>query len=131
MTLTPWLKRLPEITVGLVALGISGLTLWMCVYALVDPSDASVPRFQLWSIMAFLAGIAIALGLFGLRLIDPRLRLAGQHLIGVQGLVAIAFFYGLMIVVGLVTGGAADGRLILALAVLFAVATLIWDRLRT
>jgi len=125
-----WLKRVPEVLIGLVALAISGLTLWMCVAALVSPSPSAVAGFALWSILAFVAAVAIALALFGLRLIVPRLRIDGRHLIGLRGLVAFAFLYGLVIVAGALNGGAASGRLIGALLLLFGVGSLIYDRLR-
>ena len=124
-----WSKRLLTIAVGLMALAISGLTLWMCLTSLLESSDPTVSRFTLWTVLGFLAGIAIALALFGLRLIVPRLRLEGWHVIGMQGLLTIAFFYALLIGIGLFTGGHADARLIPALAVLFAVGTLIRERM--
>jgi hypothetical protein len=128
--LLQWLKRLAEIVVGLVALAISGLTLWMCGVALIDPSPSAVSGFALWSILALLAGVALAVVVFGIRLILPRLRLDGQHLIGLRGLVAFAYLYGLVIVVGLLRGGAPGGRLIVALFVLAGVGGLIYERLR-
>ena len=125
-----WLRRVGEVLIGLLALAISVLTLWMCVGTLFDPSPSAVSGFTLWSILAFVAGVAIALALFGVRLIIPQLRIDGRHLIGLRGLAAFAFLYGLVIVAGALSGGASGGRLIGALVLLFGVGSLIYDRLR-
>ena len=130
VAISRWLRRLPEVVVGLLALTIGSLTLWMSVSALMKPDATSLSRFELWAVVAFLAGIAIAVCLFGLRLIVPKLRVGGKHVIGIRGLVAFAYFYAAAIVVGLLSGGAAGGRVIVALVMLFAVGTLIYDRLR-
>jgi len=131
-----WAKRLLEVLVGLLALSISGLTLWMCWKALTSPDpDAvrdpdAVTGLGLWSILAFVAGVAIALVLFGLRLIFPQLRVDGQHVIGLRGLIGFAYLYGMVILAGLLSGRAAGGRLITGILMLVGVGGLIYDRLR-
>ena len=124
-----WLKRIPEIVIGGLALTISGLTLWMCAYTLVEPARPDSSRFTLWSVIAFVAAIAVGLGVLGLRLIIPRLRVEGRHLLSLQGLVAFLFLYGLTMIIGLLSGEGADFRLIGAVSTLIAVTVLIFQRL--
>ena len=124
-----FIKRLAEIVVGLLAIAIGALTLWMCYQALLPSSDANVSKPTLLAIIYVLANVAIAAVLFGARLIVPRLRVEGGHVIGLKGLLAFAFLYGLIIVFGIISGGAASARLVLALGVLFSVVLLIRERL--
>ena len=127
--LVSFVQRLAEIIVGLLAIVIGALTLWMCYQALLPSSDLIVSKPTLWAIIYVLANVAIAALLFGARLIVPRLRVEGGHVIGLRGLVVFAFLYGLTIVVGIVSGGALSAKLVLGLGVVFSVVVLIRERL--
>jgi hypothetical protein len=125
-----WIKRLPEVAVGLLALSISALTLWMCLYSLRNPGDSPLSPIALWALLGALAAAAIWLAVLGLRLIVPQLRVNGQHLFGLRGLVVFGVSYGLIVILGILLGGEENGRLVVAVAVLLTVGILIRDRLQ-
>ena len=124
------LKRLAEIALGLLALAIAGLTLWACYDILVHRPDTDVTTATLWAITYVLAFLAIALALFGARLVVPKLRVEGGHIIGLRGVVAFTLLYGVLVVVSIFAGRVTIARLIPAALLLFAGGTLIRDRLR-
>jgi len=97
-------RRLVELVVGLVALAIAGLTIWMCVDTTVHPPDTGVPRYALWAIVYLLAFGAFALATFGLRLMIPRLRADGGRIIGLRGIGVFTFVYACVVIFGLMMG---------------------------
>jgi hypothetical protein len=125
------LKRLAESILGLLALAISALTLWACYDTVAHPPDNATSQTTLWAIAYFLSFIAVALALFGLRLIIPRLRIDGGHIIGLRGIAAFTFFYAVLVLVGLFAGPVTAARLIPPVIILFAGGTVLWDRLRS
>jgi hypothetical protein len=125
------LHRSIEISVGIVALLISGLMLWECGDMLTQPPEAAISRLTLWAILYFLAFLSLALALYGSRLIVPKLRTKGGRIIGVPGLAAFTFLYGVMFLVSLLAGQLPAVRLLPGVVVLFAGGSLLWRRLRT
>ena len=130
MSIGGLLKRLGEIGIGLLALVIAGLTLWACYDILVHRPDTDLSTVTLWAITYLLGFLAVALALFGARLIVAKLRVQGGHIIGLRGVVAFTALYGVLIVLSIVAGPVTIARLIPAALLLFAGATLIRDRLR-
>jgi hypothetical protein len=124
------LKRIAEIGVGISALAISALTLWACYDTVAHPPETGTSPATLWAIAYFLAFIALALGLFGLRLLLPRLRVEGGHIIGLRAVAAFTALYGVLILAGLIAGPVTAAKLFPPLVVFFGGGMLLWERLR-
>jgi hypothetical protein len=125
------LKRVGEIVVGLVGLLVAALTLWTCYDVMVHPPETAPSRWSLVAITAFLALIALAVSVFSVRLFAPRLRIEGGHIITLQGLAGFLFLYALGMVVALLYRSPTAAGLVPGMLVIFSVAVLIWERIRT
>jgi drug/metabolite transporter (DMT)-like permease len=122
------LQRIAEFLVGSLGLVVAALTLWMCYGAMVQPPDANAAETP-WTLTVFLTLIALAVALFSLRLIIPRLRIEGGHIISVQALAAFLFLYVLGIIATLISGSRNVAGLFPVIAVVFSVVVLIRQRL--
>jgi len=123
------LKRFLETAIGLLGLAVAGLTLWVCYDVLAHRPD-TVSTGTLLATVYVVALLAIGLALFGARLIVPRLRAEGGHVIGLRAVVLFTVLYGVSVGVAFVTGRASMARLPTAVLVLLASGTLIYERLR-
>ena len=122
------IQRIAEFLVGALGLAVAALTLWMCYGVIVHPSDTDAGGTP-WAITAFLALIALAVALFSFRLIIPRLRIEGGHIISLQALAAFLFLYVLGIIAAFISGSRSVAGLFPVIAVIFSVVVLIWERL--
>ncbi|HEV8598916.1 MAG TPA: hypothetical protein VGQ69_06120 [Gemmatimonadales bacterium] len=85
-------------------LAIAGLSFWMCYDIIVHPPETPVDRITLWLTIYAIGFVAAVATLFGLRIAVPRMRLAGNRVIGFQGMLAFGLIYGLMLILGLLSG---------------------------
>ena len=116
-------RRAGEIGMALVALGMAALSGWLCYELLVHPSPSAATGPTLWAALYAIAFLAIALGVFGLRLLVPRWRVGGGRIIGRHGLLAAGLLYGLLLGLALWTRSTQLVQLGLPLALGLALGT--------
>ena len=114
----------------MVGLLVTGLTLWTCYDVTVHPPETGSSRGTLAAITAFLALVALAVALFSFRLLIPRLRVEGGHVITLQGLVGFVLLYIVAMIASLVAGSSTVAGLVPGILVALGAAVLIWERLR-